>query len=81
MCVCHTRCVGMLYSLYGYAIRDSHPQTQLTVPCHHPSSHPSSQPSYGQFALVEQILCTQAEFFIGTQTSMFSDIVMQVSHA
>lgn len=31
----------------------------------------------GEFALVEQILCTQAEFFIGTQTSMFSDIVMQ----
>ena len=31
----------------------------------------------GEFALVEQILLAGAEFFIGTQSSMFTDLVLQ----
>jgi len=31
----------------------------------------------GEVALVEQVLCSEAAFFIGTQTSMFTDIILQ----
>jgi len=31
----------------------------------------------GEAALIEQVLCAEAEFFIGTQTSMFTDIILQ----
>lgn len=31
----------------------------------------------GEVALVEQLLCAEAAYFIGTQTSMFSDLVLQ----